>query len=404
MHVKSLNKGFLALNAMLALTLSVLVLHRLPGPPATAVPEGPAKETPTLDRPIPRPYAGLASASDWRQWIDTLREAGVPTRVLARLVREGFDDAWLKRQAEGQAAYMRGDIDPAGLAALSIKHDLEQEKAIHAALGEEDFRKWDLQNVLQSVNLRDVQLTEAETNALYTVEKNLRQRLNELQLAKLNGEIDQAGLDDQQAKAQADHDQQLKALLGDQRYATMQDTDEDAGDLQRGLSEVTLPADVSFESLLAMQNQWNERRGEMNGQIQEAKSQISNYEQELKRLDDEQAREFQRVLGTNGFDSLQKGQDTRFAEMKRYADTWELDDASIDYVYQNIKFYEKSVEDYQQQARLLEAQGQDVDWDAMNKNLQHFSEQTGQALRNYLGDDRFNKIKSNQIFQFVPAK
>jgi hypothetical protein len=65
-----------------------------------------------------------------------------------------------------------------------------------------------------------------------------------------------------------------------------------------------------------------------------------------------------------------------------------------------MKFYERSVQDYQARARALEAQGQSVDWDAVNRNLQEFSAQTQQALQDYLGQDRFNKMQRNGVFQF----
>jgi len=42
--------------------------------------------------------------------------------------------------------------------------------------------------------------------------------------------------------------------------------------------------------------------------------------------------------------------------------------------------------------------------DARNKNVQPFARQSGQALRRYPGDERFNKIKSNQMFPFAPAE
>jgi len=41
-----------------------------------------------------------------------------------------------------------------------------------------------------------------------------------------------------------------------------------------------------------------------------------------------------------------------------------------------------------------------VDWDAVNKNLQQFKEQTQQALQNSLGQDCFNKMQRNGVFQF----
>ena len=75
-------------------------------------------------------------------------------------------------------------------------------------------------------------------------------------------------------------------------------------------------------------------------------------------------------------DALQKEQDDAYSKMKKHAGIWGLDDDKIDYVYGALKYYEKSVQDYQAQARRLEAQGQNVDWDAGNKNLQQFSQQT----------------------------
>jgi hypothetical protein len=106
------------------------------------------------------------------------------------------------------------------------------------------------------------------------------------------------------------------------------------------------------------------------------------------------------VLGTNIFDTLQKQQDIGYSRMKKYENIWELDDRKIDYVYGTVRYYEKSVQDYQSQARALEAQGQSVDWIAVNKNLQQFAQQTRQALQNYLGQDSFNKMQRNGVFQF----
>jgi hypothetical protein len=54
----------------------------------------------------------------------------------------------------------------------------------------------------------------------------------------------------------------------------------------------------------------------------------------------------------------------------------------------------------QAQARALEAEGQSVDWDAVNKNLQQFADQTQQALQNYLGQGSFNRMQQNGVFPF----
>jgi uncharacterized protein YpuA (DUF1002 family) len=73
-------------------------------------------------------------------------------------------------------------------------------------------------------------------------------------------------------------------------------------------------------------------------------------------------------------------------------------------VYGTLKFYEKSVQDYQARAHALEAQGQSVDWDAVNKNLQQFTDQISLALQNYLGRDRLDKMLRNGVFQLSPPE
>jgi hypothetical protein len=407
MNGKVLFKVSLALNVVLVATLAVLLLgQNRTQPVPVAVPTTASNETARVaSQPRPRPYSTLIADSDWRQWVDQLRATGIPLPVMARLAEEHFNDLWQRRQNQAQAAFMRGDIDTDGLAALNVERAFEEERTMRAVLGDEDFRKWDKENILRSLNLTGIQLTDAETDALYELEKKTRQRFNELSLARLKGEMTLAEYEEQQAKTQADHDQELKALLGDQRYAIMHGPDEVSSDLKHALSAGGIATeDVPFEAMLATQRQWVERRHEMEFKINEAKSQISNCEEELKRMDEAREQDFQRVLGTNVFDALERGQDARYQEMKRHADKWGLDDTATDYLYRTVKYYEKAVQDYQRQARALEAQGQAVDWDGVNKNVQQFAQQTERVVRNYLGDERFDRIKSNQIFPFAPAK
>jgi plasmid maintenance system killer protein len=195
----------------------------------------------------------------------------------------------------------------------------------------------------------------------------------------------------------------MKALLGEERYSKSQGTDAStaAANLRQDLAKAN-PNDAQFQELLTAQQQWNERRSELDKQFQDDPS-SAVYAEQLKALETARDQEYQRVLGTNIFDALQKEQDGGYSKMKRYENIWELDDTRIDYVYGAMKYYEKSVQDYQAQARALEAQGQSVDWDAVNRNLKQFAEQTRQQLQNYLGQDRFNKMQRNGVFQFNPS-
>jgi hypothetical protein len=93
-------------------------------------------------------------------------------------------------------------------------------------------------------------------------------------------------------------------------------------------------------------------------------------------------------------------QSASYTQMKKYQSAWGINDADINYAYQTLRYYEQSVQNYQQQEQTLAQQGQTVDWDAVNKNLQQFSQQTEQTLRNYFGDNRYNQIQRNGVFPF----
>jgi hypothetical protein len=352
-------------------------------------------ETPAFtSQPKLSQYTDIASASDRRRWIiDQLRAAGVPNNVLARVVLSDLDEAWDRRFAEGP-----GDAD--AVAALQQERERDEEAEMRAALGEEGYRLWDQEKLLREVNSGKIPLTTSETNAIYALKKKLQQRQRDLEQARLNGDMDDAEINDATDKAYSEFNRQMKTLLGDDRYAKSQGLDEGtaAANLKQDLAKVN-PSDSQFQELMKAQQQLNESRSKLDKQFQDDPSSAA-YADQIKALDEARDAEYQRVLGTNVFDTLQKEQDVGYSKMKKYENIWGLDDNKVDYAYGALKYYEKSVQDYQAQAHALEAQGQSVDWDAVNRNLQQFAEQTRQSLQNYLGQDSFNKMQRNGVFQF----
>jgi len=399
MSRKFRNPASLILNVVLAVTVVVLALHKSTRAPlSSARGDGPGKmtnETPVFtNQPKLPQYTNIASASDRRRWlVDQLRAAGVPNNVLARVVLSDLEEGWQRRFEE-----CHGDADT--MAALQQEHDRDEEAEMRAALGDEGFKSWDQENLLREANIGKIQFTDSETNALYDLKKKLQQRIRDLEQARLNGEMDDAEINDASDKAYSEFNQQMKALLGDERYAKSQGLDDGtaAANLRQDLAKVN-PSDSQFPELLKAQQQWNDARSGLDKQFQDDPS-SADYAEQIKALDEARDQEYQRVLGTNVFDTLQKAQDDGYSKMKKYENIWGLDDNKIDNVYGSIKYYEKSVQDYQDQASALEAQGQSVDWDAVNKNLQQFKEQTQQALQNSLGQDCFNKMQRNGVFQF----
>jgi hypothetical protein len=395
----------LVLNVVFAFTVVALVLPRSEDTPVSSVHEaGPRNEislrTRTDKQPVfapqPRPmqYTSFASASDRRRWmVDQLRAAGVPIEMLARLALSDLDEQW-EREFETNP----GDAD--SMAAMQLEHDMSKDAEMRAALGEEGFRQWDQQYMLREAISGKIQLTASETAAIYDLKKTLQKRQWEFEQARLKRAMDDAQINEASEKSYSEFNRQMKALLGDERHARSMGMDDDtaAANLRHDLSKLN-PSDSQFQQLLGVQQQWNERRAEVDKQFQDDPASPA-YADLIKDLNEARDREYRDVLGAEVFDTLQKEQDHAYSTMKKYAELWGLDDNKMDHVYGAMKYYEKSVRDYGAQARHLESQGQSVDWNAVNKNLQQFVQQTEQVLQNYLGQDRFDKMRRNGLFQF----
>ena len=397
------------LNVVLAATVVALVVHRSERAPDASFRESSADEKtqeilPAIEshvaitQPRLQQCGDFASATDRRRWIvDQLRAAGVPDHLIAQVVRSDLEEEWNRRVEDG-AARSRGNADT--MAALHLEREQDEEAAMRAALGNEGFKLWDEAHLLREANIGKIPLTDAETNAIYDLKKKLQQRVRELDEARLKGTMDDMEINDATDKAYSEFNGQMKTLLGDDRYAKSQGLDEGAAaaNLRQDLAEAN-PSDSQFQSLLKAQQDWNDSRSALDRQFQDDPSNPA-YTAQLSALDAARDAEYQRVLGTKAFDSLQKEQDAGYSKMKKYENIWGLDDSSVDRVYAGMKYYQQSALDYEARAKALEAQGQSVDWNAINQDLQQFAIQTRQTIQDYLGQDKFNRLQQNGVFQF----
>jgi hypothetical protein len=402
------HQASLLLNIVLTLTVGLLAMHKfarasappaLKANPSLTTNEGRPRKMPgesplfTSQPRLPQ-YADIASASDRRRWIiDQLRAMGVPNDALALVARVDFDLQWESRfQACGG--------DRGKLAAVQLDMDLSKDAEMRAALGEAGFKQWDQKNMLWEAMSIAVDVTPSERGAIYALKKKLQQRELELEKAQVNGTMDGAEIDAAQDKAYSEYNQQLKDALGEERYAKSQQLDDAfaSGNLKYTLAKAGInPDDSQFYELFKAEQQWNKSQLKLDAAS-------PDYAAQLKALDDARNQEYQKVLGAEDFDTLQKKEDPGYSQMKQYESLWGLDDNKVDYVYNTMKNYEKSVRDYQARMSALQAQGQKVDWDGANQHLQQLTYQTGQAIQNHLGDYSFNKLQRNHLFQFNPTQ
>ena len=396
------HRARLVLNVFLAITAVVLAFHRSgPVPGASVVEVIPVEttgETPFTVEPGLIRYPDTASAQLQRKWlVDQLRAMGVPNKVLARVVWADID--WKVNQRGGELS-LKSHGDPDTMAAYKLENAMNLDAEMRAALGEEGFKQWDYENLMREANQGKIELTPSETDTAYDLWKKVQQRELELRKARLEGEMDEADVGDAIGTAISEFKQQMKSLLGDERYAKSQQIDDGtaaAASLRQDFAKAN-PSDSQFLDLLKTQQQWNEHRMELDKQFENGPSSPA-YAEQIKALEAARDQEYRRVLGPDVFDAYQKEQDLDYIRMKKYANNWALDDDKIDSVYGTLKYYQKSVEDYQSQARALEAQGQSVDWDGVKKNLKQFADQIQQTLQNYLGQDSFNRLQRNGIFE-----
>jgi len=324
---------------------------------------------------------------------------GIPNDILARVVMADLDHGWNQRGAELAIKYHG---DPDRMAALQLEIDQSKDAEMRAALGEAGFRQWDQENMLREVNQGNIELSPAESGQAYDVWKKLQQRQLDLEQSKVKATMDPADIAEATDRAVSEFNLQLRALLGEDRYAKAQQPGDGSAALKQDLAQVN-PSDSQFQELLKAQQQWNDQRSALDNQFQNDAT-SPDYTAQLKTLEDARVQEYQRVLGTNAFDTLQKQQDPGYNQMKKFATLWGLDDNKIDSMYAAIQYYQKTAQDYQAQASALQTQGQPVDWDSVNKNLQQFADQTQQAMENYVGPDVFNKMQRNGVFQLNPPE
>jgi hypothetical protein len=402
------HQASLVLNVVLVVTVALLAMRKLAhasapsaikrGPAITANDSSPQKfatETP-LFNPQPKlpQYADIASESDRRRSIiDRLRDMGVPNDALALVARVDSDVQW-----ESRFEACRGDRDK--LTAVQLDMDLSKDAEMRAALGEAGFKQWDQKTMLWEAMSTAVEVTPAESSAIYAAKKKLQQRELELEQAQVKGTMDGAEIDAAQNKAYSEYNQQLKEVLGEDRYAKSQQLDDAfaAGNLKYTLTKAGVnPDDSQFQELFKAEQEWSKSQLKLDAAA-------PDYLAQLKALDDARNQEYQKVLGADTFNTLQKKDDPGYSQMKQYETLWGLDDNKVDYVYNTMKTYEKSVRDYQAQMNWLQAQGQKVDWNAANQHLQQLTDQTGQAIQTYLGQYSFNKLQRNHLFQFNPTQ
>jgi hypothetical protein len=344
-----------------------------------------------------RPSAAVSPASsDIGQWLAQLREAGVPSHVLARLIAADFATRWEKRRDQMQERWERGEIDDDDWAQFHRQRDVDEESAIRSALGEESFKAWHEEKLLTGLHLDRIQLSPAERDGVYNLRRDMVEQQRDLDRKHRVGEIDDNQLEKQQDKLQSDYDAKTKALLGDDRFATLQQpASTTIGALRRSLQNLNVPS-AKVDAVIASEQQWQEQRTAIDRTAgQEAGLSPEAYQAKLNALDQEHDAALQRELGPDGLEALRQMQDERYRKLTKYAQLWQLSSDEVNNVYDALRNYGPTVDEYRRQA-----QSRGLAYDATQPAIDHFRQTTAASLRASLGDAKYNQLAGSDVLNW----
>jgi len=335
---------------------------------------------------IPTPSASAGSSADW---VTVLRQSDVPERMIAVFAAADFQSRWEARSRENQKRFVRGEIEQEEIARLDLEHDSELEKAMRTALGDEGFQRWDEERILIDLDGAEVRLTADENKELYQLRKAMNQKRVEMD----------AECSPQVYALSAQYEEQVRKLLGDERYVQLQSGgDTGLGTLRRTLRGMKVD-DNQMAEMEAAQQQWNNRRSRLEIQVQKEELSGEDYEKQLRTLEAERDQEYQKTLGAEGFAEFQKSQDECYRTIKRLGPSWGFSDEEVGNLYTAIQDYESTIKDYRSRAQTIQGQGQQVDWPEVEKALKDFSNRTEEILRVKLGD-KFDELKRHNVLPF----
>jgi hypothetical protein len=244
-----------------------------------------------------------------------------------------------------------------------------------------------------------VQLSDDESSKLYDLRRNLARKQLELDKARLQGTLTDEDAASQSSALYTQYNQDILKFLGDDRYAQMQNGgDTGVSGLARNLNGVNAD-DSQVSGMTIAQQQWNAQRNELDIQLQKGEVTAEDYQKQIAALDAQRDQEYQKVLGTNGFAVFQRNQNEQYQTLKRLGAVLGFTGNDVNNLYAMLQDYQTQVSDYRNRAQQLQADGQAIDWSAVDKALANYAQQTESALRTQLGD-KFDKLKRSNVMPF----
>ena len=329
----------LALNAGL---IAVLLLANLRNSPPQIARPAPEDELHGRTRsPLgaadeqTRPSMRETDGTDWRE---SLHRSNVPRHVLIAAIQADFHAKWSERDIELQKQYTNGKVEMEDLALFNLDREIALEAAMRDALGEDAFREWDRNRKFFDINTGALALTADEANKLHPLRTALTDRLRALERAKLKKEIDPAAYDERVEIAQADYEQELKKLVGFERFNEARDSGIPAY-LRRELRGLGI-SEAQFAQVQEIEGTFGDGRADLQIAAQHGSIDSAKLDQEQEALTQLREAQLQQALGEKAYALYRKQQDPRYQTMVDFAPSWRLSAQDIENVFELLHAHE----------------------------------------------------------------
>jgi hypothetical protein len=257
---------------------------------------------------------------------------------LIAAIQADFHAKWNERDLELQKQYTNGKVEMEDLALFNLDREIALEAALRDALGEDAFREWDRNRKFFDINTGALALTADEANELHPLRTALTDRLRALERAKLKKEIDPATYEERLETAQADYEQELKKLVGFERFNEARDSGIPAY-LRRELRGLGI-SETQFAQVQEIEGAFGDGRADLQVAAQQGSIDSVKLDQEQETLTQLKEAQLQQALGEKAYALYRKQQDPRYQTMVDFAPSWRLSAQDIENVFDLLHAHE----------------------------------------------------------------
>jgi hypothetical protein len=352
--------------------------------PGSSLPPESSGRTKTTATATPDKPTATGTGAPLGDAVAALRKAGVSDVMIAEFVAAQAQAQRRERQRDLLAKIARGEADPELRNSMLYGANVERDQLIRSLVGDEAFRQWDKQNYQD--RLGALRLSPEEYDAWYTLQKQHEARTLETSLRHAAGEIDGTENSEQVRALIAEQDQKLRELWGADRFAQYKAGMYGGftGNPRWYLRDLKL-GDSQFDALARADATFAQQNAELMERSRTSGS-GGDYMKLTQAVRDARDAEYQRVLGPAGWTEYQKQNDYQYRQMLKYATAWQLSKADADYVYETQRQYRQAVQD---------AAKDPAGYATRAVEIRALGQQAAQYLQNYLGADRYAKLKKS---------